>query len=68
MRMGCTWSLQARQMVACRSIDAMDCANSDKVVAMGKQIYEMFQHNVVTDVSIMKPTSVGRLRADTGCV
>ena len=42
----------------------MDCANSDKVVAMGKQIYEMFQHNVVTDVSIMKPTSVEHYKVE----
>ena len=43
---------------ACRSILAIDCANGDEVEAMGKQIYKTFQHNVVTDVSIMKPNSI----------
>ena len=45
-------------MEACRSIIAMDCANSDEVETLGKQIYETFQNNVVTEVSIIKPNSI----------
>ena len=36
----------------------MDCANINKVVAMGQQIYEASQNNVMTDVSIMEPNSI----------
>ena len=45
-------------MEECHSIVAMNCANSDELEAMGKQIYKTFKHIVVTDVTIMKPNSI----------
>ena len=45
-------------METCLSIITMDRANSDEGEAMVCQIYETFLHNVVTDVSIMKPNSI----------